>query len=114
LKNIEKQIEWAQARKPGWHGTADQKNPFVVMERRLRKEADELRERLVKPSFWIDQESVAELKHTAVNNYAQYKDKNIRINKAGGKEGEARELLRLDELQLGYGELPLFQPANAS
>lgn len=108
LVNLEKQIAWARARKPSWHGTADQKNPFVVMERRLTKQADELREKLVKPSFWIDQESAAALKKGAGENYAKYKAKNIRIDRnAAGKE-QSRELLRLEGLQLGYGEKPLF------
>jgi ATP-binding cassette, subfamily F, member 3 len=116
LQNLEKQIGWARARKPSWHGTADQRNPFVVMERRLTKQADELRETLVKPSFWIDQESVAELKKGAGDNYEKYKAKNIRIhNKAGvgGKE-ESRELLRIEDLQLGYDKKPLFEAANST
>ncbi len=111
LVNLEKQIGWARARKPSWHGTADQKNPFVVMERRLTKQADELRDKLVKPSFWIDQESAAELKKDAGENYAKYKAKNIRIDRAGAKE-QSRELMRIEGLQLGYGERSLFQPLD--
>lgn len=116
LLNLEKQIGWARARKPSWHGTADQRNPFVVMERRLTKQADELRLTLVKPSFWIDQESVADLKKGAGENYEKYKAKNIRINnKPGtGNKEDSRELLRIEDLQLGYGEQPLFQPLNSA
>jgi len=114
LQNLEKQIAWARSRKPSWHGTADQRNPFVVMERRLSKQAEELRENLVKPSFWIDQESVAELKKGAGDNYEKYKAKNIRINKSSGAKDDSRDLLRLEDLQLGYGDEPLFAPLTAN
>jgi ATPase subunit of ABC transporter with duplicated ATPase domains len=114
LLNLEKQIGWARARKPSWHGTADQRNPFVVMERRLTKQADELRENLVKPSIWIDQESAAELKKGASDNYEKYKSKNIRINSKTAVKEDSRELLRIEDLQLGYGEKSLFKPANAT
>lgn len=112
LVNLEKQIAWARARKPSWHGTADQKNPFVVMERRLTKQADDLRDKLVKPSFWIDQESAAELKKDAGENYAKYKAKNIRIDRSGSKE-QSRELIRIEDLQLGYDGHALFKTLDS-
>ena len=111
LENLQKQIAWARARKPSWHGTADQRNPFVVMERRLQKELDELQARLVKPNFWIDRESAEGLNKKVGDHYAKYKAQNIRITKNGEAE-QARELVRVEDLQLGYGDAPLFAPVN--
>lgn len=42
LAKIEKQIREARAKKTGWSGTADKTNPFMLLERRLTKERDEL------------------------------------------------------------------------
>jgi ATPase subunit of ABC transporter with duplicated ATPase domains len=111
LDNLHKQILWARARKPSWHGTADQKNPFVVMEVRLQKQYDQLKESLDKPSFWIDRESAEGLGDKASDNYVKYKAKNIRIRKAG-ETPHLHELLRTEELQLGYNSEPLFKPVS--
>lgn len=111
LDNLHKQILWAKSRKPSWHGTADQKNPLVVMEIRLQKQYDKLNESLAKPNFWIDRESAEGLGEKANNNYAKYKAKNIHIrNKLD--VAYAHELLRVEKLQLGYGSLPLFSPVS--
>jgi ATPase subunit of ABC transporter with duplicated ATPase domains len=111
LENLQKQILQARARKPSWSGTADQKNPFVVMERRLQKQYDEIKESMVKPNFWIDRESADNLHKKVSDNYEKFKAKNISIRKSGQHE-QRRELVRIEDLQLGYAEKPLFRPIN--
>jgi ATP-binding cassette subfamily F protein 3 len=69
LENLQKQIAQARARKPSWSGTADQKNPFVVMEKRLQKQYDEIKANMVEPNFWIDRESAAGLNKKVSDNY---------------------------------------------
>jgi ATPase subunit of ABC transporter with duplicated ATPase domains len=51
------------------------------------------------------------LSQKAAESYEKYKDRNIRIHQAGTSEGK-RELLHVEDLQLGYGDHPLFQPVN--
>ncbi len=111
MANIKKQIEYAKAKKPSWGGTADQKNPFVVMEERLTRQLKKLEEENQKPSFWIDQESVAQLNPRTTKAYDKYKEKNIKIGRGGEKERET-DLLTVQTAQLGYDGLPLFIPVS--
>lgn len=113
LDNLHKQIMWARARKPSWHGTADQRNPFVVMENRLQKEYDRINTSLVKPTFWIDRESAEGLGKKASENYTKYRAKNIRILKTK-TDTQTHELIHVEALQLGYGGKALFEPVNFS
>lgn len=112
LENLHKQILWARARKPGWHGKGE-KNPYDVMERRLQKQYDKLNEELEKPNFWIDRESADTLHKKVQTNYEKYKARNIHIKKVDLDEG-ARELLRVEDIQLGYDGKPLFAPLSFS
>jgi ATPase subunit of ABC transporter with duplicated ATPase domains len=105
LVKLEKQIRDARARKAGWSGTADKTNPFMLLERRLTKERDELLATLKKPDFWIDRETIGTLQDRVVRKYDKYKARNIRLRTAG--EHRSRELVRVEDLSLGYGE-PLF------
>lgn len=108
LENLHKQIQAVRAKKAS---TSKTPNPFIPLERRLLKERDDLEASLVKPSFWIDRESAEMLNKKAGDNYGKYKAKNIRIGKSE-TTGSGHELLRLDELQLGYSDKPLFMPLN--
>jgi ATP-binding cassette, subfamily F, member 3 len=107
LANLHKKIMWARARKPSWHGTADQRNPFVVMERRLQKEYDEIQSAAAKPNFWIDRESAKTLRPAVGDSYQKYKAKNINIRQTSADK-HASSLLEVDDLSLGYGQRPLF------
>lgn len=109
LENLQKQIQQARARKPSWSGTADQKNPFVVMERRLQKQYDELKASVVEPNFWIDRESAEGLRKNVSDNYEKFKAKNIRIHKTSKTESK-RELLNIEDIELSYSDKPLFKP----
>jgi ATPase subunit of ABC transporter with duplicated ATPase domains len=109
IENVKKQIASARAKKARWGGTADKKNPFVVIETKLVKELKELigRER---PSFWIDQESVENLRPNIGESYEKHKSKTIRIRRMDQTERQ-RDLLTLDNVQVGYGQ-PLFAPLS--
>ncbi len=111
LDNLQKQIAQARAKKPSWSGTADQKNPFVVMERRLQKQYDEIKSTMVEPNFWIDRESAANLNKKVSDNYDKFKAKNIKLHKTSSHE-HSKELLRVEDLQLGYSATSLFGAVN--
>lgn len=105
IEKLKQQIAYAQSKKAGWSGTADKKNPFVVMEVRLTKELKEL-QKTVKPSFWIDQESVQDMSPKAGARYDKYKDRNINISLDQDKVASL-ELVRVEDLSLGF-DTPLF------
>jgi ATP-binding cassette subfamily F protein 3 len=107
LANLHKRIMWARARKPSWHGTADQRNPFVVMERRLQKAYDEIQLSAAKPNFWIDRESAKTLRPAVGDSYQKYKAKNINIRNAQADK-HSSSLLEVADLSLGYDGQPLF------
>lgn len=109
IVNIRKQIQFARSKKSGWSGTADKKNPFVVMENRLSKELVEL-EKNERPSFWIDQESIADLQPKIEESYQKHKAKTIHIRRLTATE-RGRELVHLDDVQVGYTKA-LFAPLN--
>jgi len=105
VAKLKQQIAYARSKKAGWSGTADKKNPFVVMETRLGKELHDL-EQTAKPSFWVDQESVQALSPQVAERYDKYKDRNISIA-LGQDQTASLELVRVEDLSLG------FEPAGA-
>lgn len=109
IQNIKVQIKSARAKKASWSGTADKKNPFLVIENRLTKELQQL-ETGERPSFWIDQESVGQLRPNISESYQKHKAKTIRIRRVVNTERE-RELLTLDNVQAGYDQ-SLFMPVS--
>ena len=110
ITNLKKQIEYARAKKPGWSGGADKKNPFVVMEDRLTKQLAQVIRDNPKPSFWIDQESAAALNPKMTEKYDKHKEKNIRLHNVNSDERSVK-LLNLDKVVLGY-DGPLFKPVS--
>ena len=109
LIKIDKQIREAKAKKAGWSGTADKTNPFMLLERRLTKERDELKERMAKPDFWIDQETIGTMQDKVVDRYEKYKAKNIRLGHQATHRN--RELIKATNLSLGYTS-PLFESVS--
>jgi len=109
IVNVKKQIQYARSKKSSWGGTADKKNPFVVMEERLLKELKEL-EAQERPSFWIDQESIENLRPDIEESYQKHKAKTIRIHRTTTEE-RTRDLLVVDKVQAGYKQ-PLFEPLS--
>ncbi len=110
IANLKKQIEHARAMKPKWSGTADKKNPFVVMEERLTKKLEEVIRDNPKPSFWIDRESAAGLNPKMTEKYHKYKEKNIKLHNVKSDE-RSLKMLNLHEVVLGY-DGPLFKPIS--
>jgi ATPase subunit of ABC transporter with duplicated ATPase domains len=105
LVKLEKQIREARQKKASWSGTADKTNPFMLLERRLTKERDELLLTLQKPDFWIDQETIGQMRDKVVAKYDKYKARNIRLRTQG--EHRSRQVLAIEDLSLGYDQ-PLF------
>jgi ATPase subunit of ABC transporter with duplicated ATPase domains len=102
LDKLHKQIQAARARKAG----AGNSRPKVLEERLMREHA-ELKARLKKPSFWIDQDSVSEMNDKNTEQYERYKDRNIKISQGQVKEYK-HVLLQAKELSVGYDK-PLFE-----
>lgn len=106
IANLNKRIAYARSMKSKWTGTADKRNPFVVMENKAKKEREVL-ESVEKPSFWIDKQSVEGLGLDAGERYQKYKAKNIRIYGTKTVDGHTRQLVEVRDLSLGYDQ-PLF------
>jgi ATPase subunit of ABC transporter with duplicated ATPase domains len=111
IDNLKKRIQYARSKKAAWGGTADKKNPFVVMEEKALREMREL-QKIEKPTFWIDKDSAAELDFKAAERYKKYKAKNIRIGLKDDTSRSKHVLVSASELSLGYGEMPLFEGVN--
>jgi ATPase subunit of ABC transporter with duplicated ATPase domains len=110
IENLKKQIAAARAKKAGWGGTADKKNPFVVIEERCNRELKRLVQ-LEKPSFWIDKTSASELDYKNSARYEKYKAKNIRINLQSAESKSKRVLVHVGDLAVGY-EAPMLHDIN--
>jgi len=108
LENLHKQIQSVRAKKAS---TSKTPNPFIPLEKRLLKQYAEVEMAMQEPNFWIDRESAAGLNKKVSDNYDKFKAKNIRLHKTSTHE-HSKELLRVEDLQLGYGETALFQPVN--
>lgn len=85
---------------------------FKGQEQRAIKELAELEAVTEKPTVWVDRESVAELGTKLGESYEQHKARNIIVRTKTGSDKSDRVLLKVDNLSLGYGESPLFQPVS--
>lgn len=110
IDNLKKRIAYARSKKASWGGTADKRNPFVVMETKAIKEMREL-QKIEKPTFWIDKDSAAELDFKAAERYKKYKARNIRIGLSGDASRSKHVLVSASNLSLGY-DSPLFEGVN--
>ncbi len=84
---------------------------FKSQQERAERELAELQAR-EKPSFWIDQESVAGMNDKLVAAYEKHKARNIRVRTARQESTTRRKLLEVSKLSLGYGDVPLFRDVN--
>lgn len=105
LKEAKKRVEW------GLQMRAKSKQWKIRYDHWLR-DYEKIKAATVKPSFWIDQDSVAEMDKKVVDSYHKFKEKNIKIN-ATSKNSRRGELLRVKNLALGYTE-PVFQNLSFS
>jgi len=81
---------------------------FKRLEQQTRDELAQL-EKIEKPTFWVDRESVQDMGLKTGEQYQKYKAKNIRLHGVTGEEGFSRLLVTVQDLALGYGETPLFK-----
>lgn len=79
---------------------------FKSLEERAKKEQAEL-EKMDKPSFWIDRESVENLNTKMTEAYEEHKARNIRIRTQTKATKLTNLLVDVSKLSLGYNE-PLF------
>lgn len=100
-----KVIEYKRFKEKARHPGTIQR--FLRLENNARKELSEL-EKVAKPTFWIDRESVADMGLKTGEQYEKFKAKNIRMSGARANEGRSRLLLDIVKLSVGYDERPLF------
>lgn len=79
---------------------------FKSLEERAKKELAEL-QKLDKPSFWIDRESVGNLNTKMSEAYEEHKARNIKIRARTAATKSSNLLVDVTKLSLGYNE-PLF------
>lgn len=109
LVKLKKQILAARTKKMAASGDTAPK--FRVMEERLQRQYDKLKESVGKPSFWVDQETADKMPKKVAESYHKYKARNIRIKSDEGTE-QFRELLVVRNLSVGYDGKPLFKDLN--
>lgn len=71
------------------------------------KDYEKIKEATVKPSFWIDQDSVDDLDKAVSDSYHKFKEKNVKIAIHSNKE-RISQLVGVKDLSLGYTS-PLFE-----
>lgn len=99
LADAKKRVEWGlamRAKSKAWKVRYDH----------WLKDYEKIKSETVKPSFWIDQESVADLDRNVSDSYHKFKEKNVRISITTAKE-RISQLVGVKNLSLGYTS-PLF------
>lgn len=99
LADAKKRVEWGlqmRAKSKAWKVRYDH---WV-------KNYEKIKSETVKPSFWIDQDSVTDLDKNVSESYHKFKEKNVRIAITPGKE-KISQLVGVKNLSLGYTS-PLF------
>lgn len=100
LKEAKKRVEWGlqmRAKSKEWKTRYDH----------WLRDYEKIKAETVKPSFWIDQNSVEELDDKVVDSYQKFKEKNIKISVNTKTKGRG-ELVSVTNLTLGYSE-PVFK-----
>lgn len=89
------------------------RDPDTIKQFKRREQQAEAKlielEKIEKPSFWIDKDSVANLGLAHGEQYEKYKARNIHIHAAKDIDGHSRLLVDVKTLSLGYGEQKLFE-----
>lgn len=105
LKEAKKKVEWGlqmRAKSKEWKTRYDH----------WLRDYEKIQAETVKPSFWIDQDSVEALDKKVVDSYHKFKQKNIKIT-AGSEQKRGEEHIRVRNLSLGYTK-PVFTNVNFS
>lgn len=100
-----KVIEYQRYKEKSRHPSTIQR--FKRLEQQAREELAQL-EKIEKPTFWVDKESVSGLGLKSTEQYQKFKAKNIRLSGVDGEEGYSRLLVNVSSLSLGY-DSPLFK-----
>ena len=98
LKVLKNQMLTAKARMGG----ASDSRPKILYDR-LKREHDELKESLSKPSFWIDKDTIESLSDTVTESYDKYKARGIKIRVAK-PDSHVFQLIALENVAVGYGK----------
>lgn len=98
-------IEYQRYKEKSRHPSTIQR--FKRLEQQSREELAKL-EKIEKPTFWVDSESVSDMGLKTGEQYQKFKAKNIRLSGVTGEEGFGRLLVNVSDLSLGY-ENPLFK-----
>jgi ATP-binding cassette, subfamily F, member 3 len=80
--------------------SASDSRPKILYER-LKREHDELKDSLEKPSFWIDKDTVDSMSKKVTGSYDRYKTRGIAITATSGDTHEFT-LLELRDVSIGY------------
>lgn len=99
LSEAKKKVDW------GLQMRAKSKAWKIRYDHWLR-DYETIKEETIKPSFWIDQESVEDLDAVISESYHKFKEKNIKISTETSEERMSK-LLTVNNLSLGYSS-PLF------
>lgn len=100
LAEAKKKVDWGlqmRAKSKAWKIRYDH----------WKRDYDKIKAETVKPSFWIDQDSVQDLDKSVIDSYHKYKEKNVRITTHSEKE-HLHQLLKVSNLSLGYSS-PVFR-----
>jgi len=109
IKNLKaKVIEYQRFKEKSRNPSTIQR--FKRLEENSRKELADL-EKLQKPTFWIDKESVSTLNYKTAGQYEKFKAKNVRINLKSDASRSSHVLVSARGLSLGYGH-SLFSGLN--
>lgn len=100
LKEAKKRVEWGNQMR------AKSKQWKIKYDHWLR-DYEKLKAQTVKPSFWIDQNSVESLDKKVVDSYEKFKEKNIKIT-VNQEKNRGNELITVKNLSLGFDQ-PLFE-----
>jgi ATP-binding cassette, subfamily F, member 3 len=103
LKEAKKRVEWGlrmRAKSKAWKIKYDH----------WKRDYDKLKAETVKPSFWIDQDSVENLDKKVTDSYDKFKEKNINIKISEYNERGIQQL-QVSNLSLGYKN-PVFKNLN--
>jgi ATP-binding cassette subfamily F protein 3 len=96
LKVLKQQMLGAKARM----GSASDAR-WKILYDRFEREHDKLKESLVRPSFWIDKDTVEGLSDTVTKSYDKYKTRGIQIRVAK-PDTHIFQLLELEDVAVGY------------
>lgn len=105
LKEAKKRVDW------GLRMRAKSKDWKIRYDHWLR-DYEKIKAETVKPSFWIDQNTIDSFDQKVTNSYHKFKEKNVKIT-AKTKSTKGMQLLRINKLSLGFDK-PVFENLSFS